>query len=407
MIPPGVDVLLASKGPFCQDIFAAGKEGRDYFLDSKILVIGAGGLGCELLKSLALTGFRNIDVIDMDTIDISNLNRQFLFRQSDVGKPKCEVAAAFIRKRCPGINITPYFGKIQEKDDEYYKTFHVIIAGLDSIDARNWMSNQLCKIARESHGECVIPYIDGGTEAWKGHVKVIHPLETACMVCQAELFPPPIVFQECTVVSFPRQPSHCVIWAKEVKWPEVRKGQTVDGDNEEHIDWIFARALERATEFKIDGLTRSLTKGVVKGIIAAIASLQAVIAAMCSTEALKLVTGTGPVIRNNLLFSAENGAHMQHFFFEKKPNCPECSRRLGSIPAVPGETVKQLMDRLGRDFDFPATTLRANDMIYLGIQKATIPNLEKPIKNFVGAGDTVVATSRERGQPFEFVIEGI
>jgi ubiquitin-activating enzyme E1 C len=226
-----VDVLLVSKGSFCQDVFAAGDECRDYFLNRKVLVIGAGVLVCELLKSLALTGFRNIDVIDMDTIDVSNLNRQFLFRRADVGKPKC-VVAEFIRTRCRGIKINPYFGRIQDKDDEYYKSFHVIIGCLDSVVARNWISNQLCKIARDTRGECVIPYIDGGTEAWKGHVKVIHPGETACMICQAELFSPPVVFQECTVVSYPRKPSHCVIWAKDVKWPEERNDETVDGDNQ-------------------------------------------------------------------------------------------------------------------------------------------------------------------------------
>ena len=130
--------VFERRGPFNNsDNFQASPDLLPFFRETlRVLVVGAGGLGCELLKNLALMGVKNIDVIDMDTIDVSNLNRQFLFRPDDVGSFKAEVAARFINKRVPGTNAVAHNCPIQDKDEDFYRGFHIVVCGLDSIVAR-------------------------------------------------------------------------------------------------------------------------------------------------------------------------------------------------------------------------------------------------------------------------------
>ena len=81
-----------------------------------------------------------------------------------MGKSKAEVAAAFVEKRVRGVKITPYNGKIQDKDEEYYKQFHVIVCGLDSIEARRWINATLVAMFDPEDMESLKPFVDGGTE---------------------------------------------------------------------------------------------------------------------------------------------------------------------------------------------------------------------------------------------------
>ena len=109
------------------------------------MVIGAGGLGCEILKILAISGFKNIYVIDLDIIELTNLNRQFLFRKKDIGKFKAEIATEFIKEKYPEINLKWSNRKVQSFPPEFFSQFNVIIGGLDNMEARLWLNEMIHK----------------------------------------------------------------------------------------------------------------------------------------------------------------------------------------------------------------------------------------------------------------------
>ncbi|XP_010750151.2 SUMO-activating enzyme subunit 2 [Larimichthys crocea] len=182
------------------------KELADSLSSCKVLVVGAGGIGCELLKNVVLTGFKNIEVIDLDTIDVSNLNRQFLFQKKHVGKSKAQVAKESALQFCPSANITAYHDSIMNPDYnvEFFRKFVLVMNALDNRAARNHV-NRMCLAAD-------IPLIESGTAGYLGQVTVIKKGMTECYECQPK--PTQKTFPGCTIRNTPSEPIHCIVWAK-------------------------------------------------------------------------------------------------------------------------------------------------------------------------------------------------
>ncbi|KAG6518097.1 hypothetical protein ZIOFF_021499 [Zingiber officinale] len=289
-----VDKLLSRPGNIVGQDFEPSPTLREDIGDIvRVLVVGAGGLGCELLKDLALSGFKNIDVIDMDTIEVSNLDRQFLFRIQDVGKSKAEVAAERVMKRINGVNITSRFCRIEDKDLSFFNDFNIIVLGLDSIEARSYINSIACGFLEYDEDDkpllvTIKPIVDGGTE--ETPITAAHCIEL------------------CTSDQMARGPS----------W------KLFDADDPEHMQWVYSEALKTAELFGITGVTYSLAQGVVKNLIPAIASTNAIVSAACALETLKIVSGCSKMLSNYLTYNGLDGTHIKVTDFVRDTDCLFC-----------------------------------------------------------------------------------
>lgn len=173
---------------------------------AKVLIVGAGGIGCELLKNIVLLGFADVHIVDLDTIDLSNLNRQFLFGQEHIKKSKAIIAKQTASKFNPNVNIVAYHDNIKDTkfNIDWFRQFDIVFNALDNLDARRHV-NKMCLVAN-------VPLVESGTAGFNGQVQVIKGGVTECYDCNPK--PTTKSFPVCTIRSTPSQPIHCIVWAK-------------------------------------------------------------------------------------------------------------------------------------------------------------------------------------------------
>ena len=180
-------------------------------------LVGAGAIGCEMLKGWAMMGLAtgakgSIHITDMDQIEKSNLNRQFLFRPKDVGKMKSDCATAAVQAMNPDLkghitSIKDRVGPDTEHifNENFWESLDGVTNALDNVDARQYVDRR-CVFFRK-------PLLESGTLGTKGNTQVVLPMLTESYSSSQD--PPEQSFPQCTLKSFPNKIEHTIAWAKE------------------------------------------------------------------------------------------------------------------------------------------------------------------------------------------------
>lgn len=224
------NLLLAdSPGRASSQIAVFGKEMQQKISDLQYFIVGAGAIGCEMLKNWALMGVGcgekgHVYVTDMDRIEKSNLSRQFLFRNSDINSFKSSTAAAAVKIMNPRINITAFQEKAASDTehlfgDDFYDKLSGVCTALDNVEARLYV-DQRCLFYR-------LPMLESGTLGTKGNTQVVVPHLTENYGATRD--PPEKSIPVCTLKNFPNQIQHTLQWARD--WFEGEFKQAAEDVN--------------------------------------------------------------------------------------------------------------------------------------------------------------------------------
>lgn len=261
--------------------------------DATVLVLGVGATGSFVATNLAMSGIGKLILVDFDTIEKSNLNRQLLYRPEDVGKNKAEVATKRLRLINPDIEIIAFPKRMQELPSTYRKDLDVIACCLDTFRGRRW-ANSLSLNEK-------VAMVNGGMYAFMGDVQTIIPYETACFECQ------PLVSQE-----------------------KLAQACTPLGESRAHLK-------EEKEEMTLPSVS----------------TLSSIIGGLMSQEILKVLMEVGKPLANYLFYDGLSNTFTE-IELGRNDNCPICGRtnEVESTEALAfrGETVDQFKQRIALAF---------------------------------------------------------
>ncbi|KAJ1992899.1 E1 ubiquitin-activating protein [Coemansia sp. RSA 1358] len=215
---PTEEDLTPTGSRYDGQIAVFGRKFQEKIANYREFLVGSGAIGCEMLKNWAMMGLATgpngvIHITDMDTIEKSNLNRQFLFRPNDVGSLKSVTAAAAVGKMNPDINdkIVTRQDRVGVEteniyNDEFFGNLDCVTNALDNVETRKYM-DQRCVFYRK-------PLLESGTLGTKGNTQVVVPFLTESYSDSQD--PPEKSIPMCTLKNFPNAIEHTIQWSRDL-----------------------------------------------------------------------------------------------------------------------------------------------------------------------------------------------
>jgi len=256
--------------------------------NSCVMVVGLGALGSVVALNLAMMGVGKLILVDFDTVELSNLSKQLLYREEDLGKPKVKIAAKRLNEINSEIKVVALDKDVRKINKSYFQENHVVVDGLDTFEVRRWLNSMCVDLSK--------PLVHGGFYGWYGNVQVVIPFKTACLECQP-LIPPEKLQKMCT--------------------PPGEARKKLRSEDEEKIPTVM--------------------------------SVATVIGGIQAQEVLKILLGL-PNILENYVFYDGMSQTLTKMKLERNPECVVCSDkyRIEGVEYILGrqETIRQLKDRL-------------------------------------------------------------
>ncbi len=156
----------------------------------KVLIVGVGGLGCPASLALAAAGVETLGLMDPDRVELSNLHRQILYSEADLGRPKVEASAEYLKKQHPQTNshvIAEAFGP--SNAEKILSSYDLVIDGLDRLEKKFLLNDWCVKLGK--------PFVHAGVVKFEGQVLPVLPGVSACLRCLIPKIPPPFAMPTC------------------------------------------------------------------------------------------------------------------------------------------------------------------------------------------------------------------